>query len=469
MTDPAARQADRHDRPETGRPVPRATRPAGGGAEALTGRTVAALGALVIAMATLTPGLNEQTYTGFCIVCGNAGGQDFLDNVLLFVPFALGLRLAGATTRRTIATGFLCSVGVELLQRWVIPGRDASVGDVVANTLGAAGGALLAAHWRALLFPAPRAARRLAALGAGAWLLVVAITAWAMGRSLPPEPAGYGIEWTPREPDGRRYDGDVVGATLAGVPSGPGAARVELPLAPGVAPDSTMRRVFDRAALRLDVSFTAERAPTSRGEPIVRVATPDSADVVVLSSRRCGVAFVPRTRAADLRMRAPSVAAPRVLPCGTPAVHAGDTLHARAWMAGGHLVLELRGPHRDVTATATAALTAGLGWSLFFPWSPAINGTAAAILTALWLGGLLLPAGYWAARGWPARAKATTGTLAVVGLALVAIGLGAVPAASAIAPTPPSAWLAALAGAALGWRLGRGAPNEASGSRVSVG
>jgi glycopeptide antibiotics resistance protein len=67
----------------------------------------------------------------------------FLANVVLFVPLAL---IVGLATRRWwlgFVIGVVTSAGSELVQR-ALPGRDASLEDLIANSLGAAIGALIA-------------------------------------------------------------------------------------------------------------------------------------------------------------------------------------------------------------------------------------------------------------------------------------------------------------------------------------
>jgi VanZ like family len=64
-------------------------------------------------------------------------------NVALFaLPSAL-LWFLGWPLRYTVLTGFLLSLGIELLQL-AVPGRTTATADVVCNTLGAAAGWLLA-------------------------------------------------------------------------------------------------------------------------------------------------------------------------------------------------------------------------------------------------------------------------------------------------------------------------------------
>lgn len=50
----------------------------------------------------------------------------------------------GWPLRRTVAAGFVLSLGIELLQL-TIPGRTTATADVLSNTLGAAAGWLAAA------------------------------------------------------------------------------------------------------------------------------------------------------------------------------------------------------------------------------------------------------------------------------------------------------------------------------------
>src|SRR5262245_24849483 len=112
------------------------------------GVVLAVAGLFVIARATLTPspdpnGLAQLTPL-WCIVCGELGGSDVVANLLLFLPFAMGLRLAGLSWRRTVLVAAALSLTVELLQLVAIPGRDASLSDLLTNTSSGAIGATIA-------------------------------------------------------------------------------------------------------------------------------------------------------------------------------------------------------------------------------------------------------------------------------------------------------------------------------------
>jgi glycopeptide antibiotics resistance protein len=68
-------------------------------------------------------------------------------NVVLFALPSAGLCSLGWSLRRTIAGGFVLSVGIELLQL-AIPGRTTASADVLCNTVGAATGWLIASSLR---------------------------------------------------------------------------------------------------------------------------------------------------------------------------------------------------------------------------------------------------------------------------------------------------------------------------------
>lgn len=68
---------------------------------------------------------------------------NIVGNVALFALPSAVLGAFGWSLRRTVAAGFVLSLGIELLQL-AVPGRTTSTSDVLCNTLGAAVGWLLA-------------------------------------------------------------------------------------------------------------------------------------------------------------------------------------------------------------------------------------------------------------------------------------------------------------------------------------
>src|SRR6185437_8188349 len=102
-----------------------------------TGVILAALGFAFIAIMTLTPQPGPPAFApSLCVLCGEMAVQDIILNVILFVPFGMGMRLAGVRRHRVIAISFCLTVVIELLQMHIIAGRDSSLGDVITNTLG---------------------------------------------------------------------------------------------------------------------------------------------------------------------------------------------------------------------------------------------------------------------------------------------------------------------------------------------
>ena len=66
-------------------------------------------------------------------------------NVVMLVPLSLmgGLLIRRFSFSDWVVAGFVLSVGIESVQRMVLPTRTASAGDIVANTLGSLIGALI--------------------------------------------------------------------------------------------------------------------------------------------------------------------------------------------------------------------------------------------------------------------------------------------------------------------------------------
>src|SRR5882724_7729315 len=149
-----------------------------------------AAGLIFVAAETLVPHPENAALVArtpiWCLACGDLGLLDVLLNVLLFIPLGAGLRLLGRSWRQVTLLGAALSFAIETAQYFAISGRDASLGDLLTNTAGAALGALLAASWRVWLVPTPRSARLLSLAAALIWLSQVAVTGAAVRPALPP-------------------------------------------------------------------------------------------------------------------------------------------------------------------------------------------------------------------------------------------------------------------------------------------
>ena len=128
---------------------------------------LAALAAALALAATLTRAPESQAAAArtawWCVTCGGAGVADFAVNVLLLAPLGIALALLRWRFGRTASIALALSVGIELMQGLFVTGRDAALGDVVANVLGAAMGWSVAWNWHAIKRVPSRTARGLTA------------------------------------------------------------------------------------------------------------------------------------------------------------------------------------------------------------------------------------------------------------------------------------------------------------------
>lgn len=419
--------------------------------------TIASVAA--IAILTLTPSYNAHpTGASLCLVCGSYGGTDILLNMLLFLPFGIGLRLAGVRVGHAILLAAATSLAIELLQIRVVVGRDASLGDLVSNSVGACVGIELAAHWRAWVLPHARHARRRAHAGALLWLVVLAGSAWAARPSL--TRMMYWGHWASTIGPGPLFDGQVITASVGGV---------VLPWNP--IPDSrSMRRRLVRGHQPLE-AVVRPGAPIDGLAPITRITDIRRRELVMLGQSGRDLVFRMRTHASDLRLRDPAVRIEDVFPDSATVAstrerrHDADTIRiAGAFTGQAYRVWTTSGGR---TTSREARLGPGLGWSFLIPFSYAAGGVAL-LFSAVWLGVLFLPIAYWGARstndarplsvkresGAKADPSRTGHTLGVL-LATIVLGLALVPLIFHEAPVHWSAWLGCGLGAAAGWGLGR--------------
>jgi hypothetical protein len=127
--------------------------------------------ALAILAVTLLPYRNGALSPfSFCFTCDFRWLADAVLNIGLFLPLGMALARRGRSWWIATLAGAVFSTAIELLQM-VVPGRDPSLRDIVANTLGAALGAVLVYRPRVWLVPTPRQA----------WWLLVAAAAFVAG------------------------------------------------------------------------------------------------------------------------------------------------------------------------------------------------------------------------------------------------------------------------------------------------
>lgn len=126
----------------------------------------------VLAAALLSPSSHEQSGLVWWLVAGlrhlgipgtvaTFARMEVLMNVLIIAPVTLlgSLWQPGLSWRDWTGYGFVAAMTVEIAQGLLLPGREASFSDVVANTAGALLGALLGAVLVSVRRPTLRARR----------------------------------------------------------------------------------------------------------------------------------------------------------------------------------------------------------------------------------------------------------------------------------------------------------------------
>ena len=333
------------------------------------GLAITTLAIAAIAVATLRPDWSEgETVWRLCLVCGDRPVADVLANVILFLPLGVGLALAGVRERRIWISGALLSSLVELIQL-ILPGRDASVGDVAFNTLGVAAGAA-SVTWFPRMCQALSGRSWGAGVSAAAIGLAVAATGWLFGPSFPD--STYWGQWTPLLGHLAWYRGHVLHAEIGGrtIPS---------------------HRVADSRAVRASLSAAAPISveavagpPVTRLAPLFSMADEASREITLVGIQGDDLVFRWRTRAWRFGLDQPDI---RFLH-GMSDVGAGDPLRVSVTRKGtADWCIAVNG-----RTACGLGITAGRGWALIsFP--PALPDWMRNVLDGLWLAALAFPLG----------------------------------------------------------------------------
>jgi len=391
------------------------------------GLTLVVLGALAIAIATLLPApepMDPPTIPPLsCIVCGELGATDIALNLLLFAPFAAGLVLLGLPTARIFAMSVLMSLAIETLQIKLIPGRDASVSDLVTNSIGALIVAWIVHRRAALILPDRHRAGWLAAAGLAGWISLEAVSGWALQPSLPA--TVYWGQWAPNLGFLDQFRGAVLDARAGGDS-----------LPPTRSPESgRLRQQLLRGAAPVTARVITGHPPQDLA-PIVSVFDARYTEIFLLGQRGDQAFFRSRTRVSGLKLRPPAIRIEHAIPV-TP----GESLALAASYAKGRYSLRVEAADKTVERTLDAS--PNWAWSYFMPWENYALGDDAPWLTALWVAGLLLPIGYWSERSGSHAGRGAAWVL--VGLTLVLV-----PVAFDLPAVHLSEWAAAAAGLLLG-------------------
>jgi hypothetical protein len=386
-------------------------------------------GFVFIAVLTLSPQYGAtKAPPSFCLLCGDTSVLDAILNVLLFIPFGMGLRLTGMSRRRAYAIALVTTITVELLQL-AIPGRDTSLSDVITNSTGAFIGIICADIWRVVLLPSRRVATQLAWGWTLLWALVLTVSAELAHISLPNTTA-WGV-WRPELLHHDYFSGKVLEATAGGLRT-PNAIS---------ATSADVRRRLSSDSVVVEATIVGGLVTT----PVSAIATVydyNRSQIFMLGERNGALIFSLRMRTADARVATPDIRLDSVFPRHRSAapdtmVVAGGLIHHRLWISA---------RKGGVVRERTHPIDAGLGWSYLLPFDYEY-GPEAVWLTVLWLAALSAPAMYWATRAGR-RAQLSVG-------AVLAATLLAIPLAAGVHATAWWEWAALALGACIGVLLGR--------------
>jgi hypothetical protein len=364
-----------------------------------------------------------------CLVCGDLGGVDVVLNLALFVPLGLALGALGAPTGRVLVVALTTSLAIELAQATLVAGRDPSLSDLLTNTIGAGLGSLLSRRLPQLWRPDRASAGRLALGACGAWLLLLAVSAWAVSPAA--APSHLATRQAPHLPMVDTFAGRIEAVAVAGsIPGGD---------------------IAITAVARLD-GWTEHLAP------VVDLTT--SGDRVAARLGQLGqkVTFGVRSNASRIRLRPPSVKVYRALPPASgQRIELGGGLRGRRLWA--------RGGAEGAGEAAELALTPGLGWLLLLPLTFYPFDYRPDVTTAAWVALPLVVAGFWTGRraAWARAPRFVHGATSAAGAALLlVIGLRLLPELFGLEGETWRSWVASAIALALGWTAGRYAPGAAS-------
>jgi len=410
------------------------TRPGRAAAASVVTASLALIGFMTLRPAEAPAGLPT-----FCIFCGPLGGVDFTLNTALFVPLGLGLRWLLGRWTTSVIIGAATTLVIEALQWRFIPGRDASLGDLLANTLGTMLGAWLAVAGLRWVNATSSEARRFAGAFGIAVTLVVTASAWM----LQPIQTRYPqwVQWKPERRNLDTFQGRLMEVELNEIPLRPTQI-----LQPYRSIDPVTRSVMVRATL------TIPPAPTRRQAIIVRIANPLEEGFYLA---QWGQAAVFRTRIAAERLKL------RPLLVGLEnALSVSDT---ETNGTTGEITLEAnsnpramavrRGPTGRETEV-TLRRTIGLAWALLLPWDVALRPTWW-LANALWLGSLTFPVAFLTIRSGGTRSGDSGRALVWWPLPLVLGSMVAASAASGLSPLGMGEWLGVLTGIVAGLAVER--------------
>ena len=406
-------------------------------------RRISTVGAIAVMAAvfwmTLTPAYGPTAVLDFwCMACGQLGGVDVVANIIMFTP--VGFTLAVAMNRRWVplAICVLTTVLIEMLQIKVVPGRDASFSDIVANSLGGLVGVELAVRRHRYLWPDPRAARRLTLMWCGVYAAICGATAWGLRPAFVPR--SLWVQWDPPRAGYLPFTGRILAFDINSIDLPSGFPRASLGLDKRLMSDNWLATAtISREALR------------PRPSVVIRISE-EVTQPFALEQLDWDLTCLQKTKAAELRLRSPRVALRDAFrePTGADS----DTLYLVCQHRDRSLVAAAHAGHGE-PREEVLRLSPSIGWNLLSPFDIPLS-TRTRWIGVLWLLALMLPAGYWWAATFDGRSRSAHdkrlfAMLAVSATASLVLGLAIAPAIARTASGAWWEWAAAVAGIGSGW------------------
>lgn len=328
---------------------------------------MACIGFLMVLVLTLWPSNDTATesFSRYCVICGNRGFADAILNTLLFIPFGAGLTVLFSSTVAVLGSALL-SAGVELAQSGLV-GRHPTLGDLLFNTLGGGCGVFLV-HLAKTLPKAVRHPSTKLTISALLAPLGVFFVSAALVSPRYPSTEYYG-QWTHELGHLIPYPGEVLSASVG-----------EAPLPDGMSQDSKALRGALEAGEPILVSFVV--APhTPKEAHLLAVFDEAQTEIFLVTVLGRDLRFQWRSWSTVILLDRPFVQWEGVVP-DTPR----DTANLGIWQEGSTLCLEV-GRIRRCTMAGVEQ-----NWRLFFRASSAPPWLLA-VLSAVWVVFLCIPAG----------------------------------------------------------------------------
>jgi len=409
------------------------------------GKALATASVLAILVATLWPEPGQPAAPPLCLVCGDDGGVDVVLNIALFIPLGVGLALSGVRWTRAVVFACCLSMSVETAQLLFIAGRDASIGDVITNTVGGSLGFALASNSERWLRPDYRGALGLSVGWALVWLSIQAITAFAFALSIP-DSRYYG-QIARALDDFAVFRGAVLRTSIDEVPLSDTLL---------VRSDAVRQNLLEGGTVHV---LAVPAQPTAEVAPLLRIVDEQGREILLLAQDHQDLILGVRTGASILRLRPPLFDLPGAFADRAPIQHTGgaDTIALTGRYDGREARLTARAgsANRELRMRMSGAL----GWTLLMPFQWALQHSPAEFFFSwLWMAGLTLPGGYWGAklvRSADVRERSAN-VAKVVGGAIAILGAGLILPSLAFGSTPAPApdWLGAGSGIVIGGAFG---------------